>query len=351
MKTSYGLAPLRLGLAGGGTDIPPYSTIAGGAVLNVTIDKFAHTTVSEIGSGLRMAAIDLKIERTVAVNQHQNLRQLFPLHHATYLRFMHQFNAGTLEPLHLQTHVEVPVGSGLGASSALTVSMIKALSEHFRVQLSPHQVAELAWQTERIDCQMPGGWQDQYATTFGGFNLMRSTPSGKISVSEVRPPKSFLSAFEASLLLYFLRPRDRIHESPSPQIPASVSPSTFSAIRNAVHEAEDGSRLVSNGDLLGLAAAINRGWKAKQSLSPRLDSQASAAMQIARRHGMLAGKVCGAGLGGFMMFIVPPHERSALASTLLEEGGGFVTTANVHESGATSWSRPTDRSKDGPIGS
>lgn len=204
MAILRGRAPLRLGLGGGGTDVEPYSSQFGGRILSVTIDKYAYA-FAERGTGDEIAFRSPDRDRAgqASIDDLASLEEDFPLHVAVYRRVIAEFNGGTPFPLQLATQVDAPPGSGLGSSSALVVAMLLTTCALIGSSPGPYELARLAWEIERVDLGMAGGWQDHYAAAFGGFNFMESRPNGEVVVNPLRIRREVIAELEASLLLYF----------------------------------------------------------------------------------------------------------------------------------------------------
>ncbi|MBP5590129.1 MAG: dehydrogenase, partial [Bacteroidales bacterium] len=165
-------APLRLGLAGGGTDVSPYSDIYGGSVLNATIDKYAHCTIEETNDGfIEIEAADIKISRKYPSALSLPIEGTIDLHKGVYNRIITQFINKPLS-FKITTYCDVPPGSGLGTSSTMVVAILKAFTEWLNLPLGDYDMAFMAYQIERLELGLRGGKQDQYAATFGGFNFI-----------------------------------------------------------------------------------------------------------------------------------------------------------------------------------
>jgi len=186
MTIAHAKAPLRLGLAGGGTDVSPYSDEFGGQVLNATISLFTHCHIEEAqGREVEFLAADSdEMVRIGAAPESNDLA--LQLHRAVYRRMAREFLAGDMPGLKVTTYSDAPPGSGVGSSSSLVVAMVKAYAEYLQLPLREYEVAQLAYDIERVDCGLAGGKQDQYAAAFGGFNFMEFGPRDRVVVSPLR---------------------------------------------------------------------------------------------------------------------------------------------------------------------
>jgi D-glycero-alpha-D-manno-heptose-7-phosphate kinase len=342
-----GRAPLRLGLGGGGTDVDPYSTEFGGRVLNATIDRYAYAFAERrAGDSVAFRSPDRDRTGESGTGDIASLEDDFPLHVAVYRRVTAQFNGGEPIPLDLSTQVDAPPGSGLGSSSALVVAMLLTTCELIGVSPGPYELARMAWEIERVDLGMAGGWQDHYAAAFGGFNFIESRPDGEIIVNPLRIRKEVIAELEASLLLYF-GGVSRLSSEVIAEQKRNVVERDEDALA-ATHairaEALEMKNLLVLGDIPGFAESLRRGWEAKKRLASRISNSAiEHAYAVAESHGMVAGKVSGAGGGGFLMLIVDPRRRIEVTRSLQEECGGTVTPCLFTKSGAATWRIPSHK--------
>jgi len=183
-------APLRLGLAGGGTDVSPYSDEFGGAILNVTIDRYAFAFIE--GSAdwkVRFIAADLGIEECLPLDMDAIANARLRLHSAVYRRMIQEFGGGRPLAITIRTSVDAPAGSGLGSSSALVVALVEAFRAVLELPLGPYEVAHLAYEIERVDLNLAGGKQDQYAAAFGGINFIEFMANDRVIVNPLRVGK------------------------------------------------------------------------------------------------------------------------------------------------------------------
>src|SRR3972149_7629870 len=194
-------APLRLGLAGGGTDVYPYSDLYGGAVLNATISMYAYATIEPKEDGrIIFDAVDRgeKIEFKDEIKIDGKLDLL----KGVYNRIVNHFVKKPLS-FKLTTYVDAPPGSGLGSSSTLIVAVIGAFCEWLKLPLGEYDIAHLAYEVERKDLSIAGGKQDQYAAAFGGFNFMEFYDNDSVIVNPLRIKQEYINELEFDLLLYY----------------------------------------------------------------------------------------------------------------------------------------------------
>lgn len=339
-KCSFGRAPLRLGLAGGGSDVPPYSELYGAQIASMAIGAYAVTRIHDRRAGLRLSAPGLDSASTNGLEDVEHLREQFPLQTAAYLRFMNDFNRGMMIPLHIETKVDVPLGSGLGGSSSLVVSLVRALAEHCAVRLTPGEAAELAWRIERVDCGLVGGWQDHYAASFGGFNYMTGDRAGQVHIEKLRVQRKLTEELQKSLILYF----GGISETSEVQISKQAL-----ELRRGNHDTVETTHRIRSlapamrnallqGDLRKVAAIVRDGWAEKLRLAATPpDENTLRALAISEEYRMSAAKVCGAGSNRFVMILVDSDLRDAVAARIAAECRGRTTSCRVDEIGATSW--------------
>ena len=333
-------APLRLGLAGGGTDLDAYAQRFGGAVLNATVDRYAYAFVTARSDGeVCFSARDLKLEDRARARPALDLATGLGLHRAVYNRMVADYAQGAPLPVTVVTTVDAPMGSGLGASSALVVALVEAFRALLDLPLGPYEVAKLAWEIERRDLGLAGGRQDQYAAAFGGVNFLEFLAEGPVIVSPLRISTAILNEFETSLVTCFTG-RSRASDEIIRQQTLGLDTDRAGAL-DAMHQlkadAFEMKQALQSGDMLRLADILNRSWTAKKRTAQAVaTSDIDALYDLALASGALGGKVSGAGGGGFMMFVVPPESRLQLVEALCEAGAeaGYVKLTGQ---GAESW--------------
>ena len=165
-------APLRLGLAGGGSDVSPYSDLYGGLILNATINLYAYCTIEETDNGrIEIEATDIRQRQVFDSAPQLPIDGVVDLHKGVYNRIMRDYTPGRLS-FRITTYSDAAPGSGLGSSSTMVVAILKAFSEWLHLPVGDYEIARLAYDIERNDLKLSGGKQDQYAAAFGGFNFM-----------------------------------------------------------------------------------------------------------------------------------------------------------------------------------
>ncbi len=335
-------APLRLGLAGGGTDLLGYSEDFGGAVLNATIDRYAFASIRPRSDNLiEFEACDLGRKETHASEPAIPQSQLL-LHRGVYERIIREFNGGEPISATVTTVVDAPMGSGLGSSSALVVALIEAYCAWLEVPLGRYEVAHLAYQIERVDLGLAGGQQDQFSAAFGGINFIEFLAGRRVIVNPLRVHQAVVNELESSLVVCFSgqsRTSDAIIRQQSERL-SSGSAEALQAMHQLKHDASDMKGAVLLGDVSGFAAILERSWLAKKRTANAVsNTHIDNLEEIARQNGALAAKVSGAGGGGFMMFVVPTERRFHLISTL-NAAGAQAYPVKFTDRGSESWTVP-----------
>lgn len=196
-------APLRIGLAGGGTDVSPYCDLYGGAILNATVSLYAYANIEPVDeNAIILNAVDRKEEERYEWNNNLPINGKLDLLKGVYNSIQNRYGV-PLSGFRLSTSVDAPAGSGLGTSSTLVVAVIGAFAEMLRLPLGEYDIAHLAYEIERNELNMAGGRQDQYAATFGGVNFMEFSADDKVIVNPLRIKQQYLFELENNLLLYY----------------------------------------------------------------------------------------------------------------------------------------------------
>ncbi len=340
MKQIRARAPLRLGIAGGGTDVSPYCDQHGGAVLNATIDRYAYATITTRNDNtVCFVASDLRQKIELPLSSQYELGDEFQLHKAVYNEIVKTYNNNQPLALTLNTFCDAPAGSGLGSSSTLVVTMIKAFMELLNLPIDDYTLAALAFKIERVDCGFQGGRQDQYAATFGGFNFIEFAANERVIVNPLRIKNWILCELEASLVLFYTGVSRK-----SAEIIAAQSDNVKSgehAVIEAMHALKSEAHLMKEyllkGEFDGIVETMQKGWEnKKRSASLVSNTLINEIYNAACEAGARAGKVSGAGGGGFMMFYVRPSDRISVINTL-KKYDGQVSNCHFTKQGTQSW--------------
>jgi D-glycero-alpha-D-manno-heptose-7-phosphate kinase len=338
-KTIRARAPLRLGFGGGGTDVSPFSDEYGGFVLNATVDKYAYATITSRDDGLvELLAADTGVSWSAPANGVLPLVKGLELNAGVYNRIQGEF--GSHEPLSISviTHSEAAVGSGLGSSSTIVVALVRAFCEYLTLPLGHHDMARLAYEIERIDLGFAGGKQDQYAAAFGGLNFMEFYGENVI-VNPLRLKQNHRAELESSLILFHTgvsRESAKIINEQVKNVVVGDKPS-LQAMHDLKAEAVHMKEALLKGDFDAFSEAMRISWEAKQKMASGISNEKiNDIYRTAINAGARAGKVSGAGGGGYMMFIVDPVKRSHVIDSL-QEFSGSVSTCNFVDQGVDSW--------------
>lgn len=337
-------APLRLGFAGGGTDVSPYCDKHIGCVLNATINLYANCSVELLQSGdsIHFEALDIGIVEIESLQPQISIDGPLKIHRAVYNRVVRDFNGGEPMAVRIFTSSDAPPGSGLGTSSTLTVSILAAFTELLLLPLGEYDLAHLAYEIERIDCGLAGGKQDQYAATFGGFNFMEFYKDNRVIVNPLRIRRRTQLELESSLLLYFTGQSRESAQIIADQVEAasSTSGSNTKSI-NAMHQvkalAYEMKEAILKGDVNNFHQKLGASWIAKKQMADTITNQSIE--ELSGRlfdAGVKAVKITGAGGGGFMMISVEPILRNKAKKTLSESGGKFHNF-NFVDYGVETW--------------
>lgn len=320
-------APLRIGLAGGGTDVSPYSDIYGGYILNVTLDMFAYATIqTRTDNKVLFDAQDIEQTFITDAVSELELDNTLILHKAIYNRVVRDYNNGEPLAIDVITHSDAPPGSGLGSSSTMVVAILAAYRELLKLPLGEYDLAHLAYEIEREDCKLSGGKQDQYAATFGGFNFMEFYED-RVLVNPLRIRLDIQNELESQIVLYFTGMSRDSGKIIDDQIKASSSESkskdkSLEALHAVKQSAFDMKECLLRNDIEGMSNVLKSAWLAKKSTSVSIsNSHIEEVAELAIAHGAKSLKLSGAGGGGFMMMFVDPTKKQPLIKALKQTDG------------------------------
>lgn len=332
-------APLRIGLAGGGTDVSPYSDQFGGAILNTTISLSAYATIEPLtGNKIIIQALDRNEQQEFDLLPQLPIDGTLDLLKAVYNRIHKDYNP-PLTGMRLSTFVDAPAGSGLGTSSTLVVAIVGAFVEMLKLQMDEYRIAQYAYDIERNDLQLAGGKQDQYAATFGGVNFMEFY-ADKVIVNPLRIKPQHLHELENNLVLYFTATSRESATIIKEQV-KNVNEKNEKSIE-AMHHLKDQARMMKEALLQGkldeIGQILDYGFEQKRNMAANIsNSNIEQIYAAAKAAGAMGGKISGAGGGGFMIFYCPGNTRYAVIQTL-NSFGGVVRDYSFTKYGLTTWS-------------
>ncbi len=332
-------APLRIGLAGGGTDVSPYSDEFGGAILNATISLNAYASIEPLTEGgIQLQALDRKEEQQFDLLTELPINGTLDLLKGVYNRIQKDF-AFPLMHFKLSTYVDAPAGSGLGTSSTLVVAIIGAFVEMLKLPLGDYDIAHYAFDIERKDLQLAGGKQDQYAATFGGVNFMEFYSNDKVIVNPLRIRSEYLSELENNLVLYFTstsRESATIIKEQQKNV-TSKNEKSIEAMHQLKEQAKMMKEALLRGKLNEIGEILDYGFQQKRNMAHNIsNSSIESIYEAAKKAGATGGKISGAGGGGFMVFYCPRNTRYHVMETL-NSFGGVIRPYSFTKHGLKTW--------------
>jgi D-glycero-alpha-D-manno-heptose-7-phosphate kinase len=332
-------APLRLGLAGGGSDVSPYSDLFGGAILNATINMYAYATIIPKENGKIIFRAEDKGEQAEFESaEFLPIDGTLDLLKGIYNRIVKDFVHKPLS-FELITWVDAPPGSGLGSSSTLVTAVLGAFVEWLRLPLGEYDLAFLAYQIERIDLGFSGGKQDQYAATFGGVNFMEFYKDDKVIVNPLRIRSEVLNELAFNTILYYTgtsRLSSVIIEKQQNSIRQRLTTSL-----EAMHKTKEMATLMKEAllkaELTTIGELMHEAWQYKKLMAEGISNTTiDSIYETARKAGALGGKISGAGGGGYMFFFCPKSSRYKVIESL-RSFGGVITPFDFTQNGLNSW--------------
>lgn len=329
-------APLRVSYAGGGTDVPPYPQLVGGVVLSSTIKSYAYCTLTPRTD----KRVSIFHENTGRNEKLASLADVGGDHEdALVSAVAHRFSLE--DGFDVSLRYDALPGAGLGSSSALCVSVIGALKEWQKNSMTIYDVANLAYEVERKDVGIPGGMQDQYASAFGGFNLIEFRKDATI-VNPLRVGREVLHELEYNSILCFTGKTRQSGGILKRQIESyerkdSAVLGSLEKMKELTLEMKD---MLMTGDLPEFAKLLNAEWELKKKLDRAISTDESEKLLAAARNsGAIGGKLLGAGGGGFL-FLYCESGKQARVQQELEQLGGHVSPVRFDKEGLQTWRSP-----------
>lgn len=330
-------APLRVSFGGGGTDVSPYPEERGGCVLNATISLYVYgTMVPNHTSSIHIESLDY----LSSFNYHTRDSLSYDGQMDLVKGVIRKFEANRFHRtgLHLFLHGDAPPGSGLGTSSTMVVMLIGLFKELQHMSLANYDIAELAYEIERVDIGIKGGRQDQYAATFGGFNFIEFDKD-QVVVNPLNIRRDLINELEYNCLLCFTGGTRQSTELIEKQI-TNYQQHNGSAL-DALCEIKRIAVEMKNALLLGhldyFGELLHEEWECKKKTAdgistPHIDEL----YEVARKSGAIGGKITGAGGGGFL-FLYCPYNKKHLIGEKLQTAGGKIIPFQFEPTGLQTW--------------
>lgn len=319
-------APLRLGLAGGGTDVSPYSDLYGGSILNATINLYAYASIYPTDNGkIVLNSIDKKTILFFDSREKLETNGELGLLKGVYNRVFKEFINKPLS-FELTTCVDAPPGSGLGTSSTLVVAILGAFVEWLKLPIGKYDIARLAYEIERKDLSLDGGKQDQYSATFGGFNFMEFSDNNKVVVNPLKIKSDYINELQFRLLLYYTgisRLSSKIIRAQSQNVTQKKKVSIM-AMHKLKKQAIKMKESLLNGNIDEIGEILDFGWRYKKQMAEEISNPViDEIYKTAKVAGASGGKISGAGGGGFMILYCTQNSRYKVIKKLKKFNGEF----------------------------
>jgi D-glycero-alpha-D-manno-heptose-7-phosphate kinase len=295
--------PLRVSFFGGGTDFPEFFQEEGGAVVSAAINRYSYQIVSEFPSSLFDYAIRISYSRGELVKSVEEIQ------HPVFRACLKQ--CGLLRDVEIHVATDLPAFTGLGSSSSFTVGLLHALHAFKGDRVLPSHLAQEAVYIEREVLKECVGLQDQYAAAFGGFNLMEFPAKGEPKISHISISLNNLEYLQKNLLLIFTKIKRKAVEIEKSKIPyITKQRGILRRIRDMAMESVELFESKGALDLVALGKLLDEGWQLKKQLSPLVsNAEIDEYYERAKKAGAKAGKILGAGGGGFLMLLAPPESH------------------------------------------
>ena len=300
--------PLRVSFAGGGTDLPGFYEQDYGAVFSTAIDKFVYVTVKH-HSELNKEPIRVNYSVTELVDSIDAIKNNIARECLRLLKID--------PPIYISIIGDLPTSTGLAGSSAFAVGLLNALHAYRGERVAPGQLAEEACHIEINVLKEPIGKQDQYIAAFGGLNFFRFNPGGAVSVEHARVSEGFINDLFDHILMFWTgvqRDASSVLTEQSKNIPAKMN--YLKKIRGHAHQIQ---ALAGTGKFepVAFGKILHESWLLKRQLASAISSSAiDAHYEAALKAGAEGGKICGAGAGGFLLFIVKPEKQNVVRQAL-----------------------------------
>lgn len=309
-------SPVRISFGGGGSDLTHFFTNEKGAVINSTVSLYTHATVRiredykiflhsrDLNASIEFVDYDDLVNRDTDFKLFQSIIKV--------VRPTFGFE--------LFVHSDYPMNSGLGGSAVVSSAILGCFNQFKKDKWDNHEIAELAFQAERLDLGIAGGWQDQYATVFGGFNFMEFAMDQNI-VHPLRLSRDVMIELEECLVLCdtaTTHDSGNIHDDQRESMKES---DIKQKVQSNVELTYEMRNHLLRGRLLQFGLCLHKAWEIKRGLSSKISNGfLDNIYEDAMAHGAIGGKLLGAGGGGFFLFYVPPFAKHELLNWMDSSG-------------------------------
>ena len=322
MAIVVGRAPARVSLAGGGTDLPAYFERHGGAVVSFTVDLYAYAQASPRAHDLEVVSLDTSRREIISPETFAR-RMRPPILAEEFLLYQKAVAAHFgIERGRLALSSEIPVGAGMASSGAVCVALVQAASRFVGEDLSRAQMAETAFRIETMLLARHCGKQDQYASAFGGLNLIEFYRDGSVDVSPLTVTPETSARLESGIMLFHNGSRRSAAGPLQEQARRSASdPETVHALDRLKDMAYRTREALEAGRVDEVGEILHEAWEAKQHLNSQVSTPEIARVYaLARRAGATGGKLGGAGLAGTLVLYCPEERQEEVRLTLASQG-------------------------------
>lgn len=325
-------SPVRISFGGGGSDLTHYFSNGIGAVINATVSFYSHATL-HIRTDAKIVIHSLDLKATLNADNLDdclNMKGEFGLIQAVIKTINPDFG------FELNLHSDFPMSSGLGGSAVVAAAIFGCFNQFRKDQWSLHELSELAYQAERLYQGVEGGWQDQYATIFGGFNFIEFKMDQNI-VHPLRIPQEILLELEESLILCNTGVQHNSGNIHKDQRNEMRRKDKQELVQKNVDLCYKLRNQLLRGSLTEFGKSLDAAWKFKRDLSNEISNpQLDRIYDQAMKNGAIGGKLLGAGGGGFFLFFVLPSTKHLLLSHL-EKERLTVSPFRFESDGLKSW--------------
>ena len=327
-------APFRVSFGGGGTDMAPYCVEHGGCVISTAIDRHVYITLTP-----------REDKRVRVFSMNSNTEFLFDIGDKDYSTkfelFKGIFNVLNIKDgFEITTYSELPAGSGMGGSSSLSVALIGALDKYYNLKLSKHEIAQSACEIERVELKQKGGYQDQFAASYGGFNFIEFTD--KVKVVPIRTSEELINELHFRLILCYVGGSHFSSDIQDEVLKGYTldKKSYLDSMEDLKTVAQSMKEIVENKDcnkLNDFGVLLHKGWLAKKSLSSKISNKNIENFYLtSRKLGVIGGKLLGAGGGGHLLLFSKPSKKNVVIQEL-EKIGGKIVNFHFNPKGLEVW--------------